>query len=127
MEQLQERICIEHATYLKNVARQENGRGKVEFPLKHITGELWPPTHQVVKEHYDLEKRSILLVGFAAKDAIDCIKCLMVYSEVFFVFAPSVSPVSGYVWMTQNHDDIIQSCFHRDCSKLWFYDDVDQL
>ena len=120
-------ICIEHEKLLQRFENKNVDKVGIQFTDKHITGERWPPTHRVVEELYNFDKRSILLVGFAAKYAVDCLHCLMVRSEVFFLYAPTIDSNTGYVWMTQNHDDIIHVCLERNCLKLWFYKEADQL
>ena len=127
VEQLEETVCIAHEMYMEPTGRKDVANVKVEFQSNRITGNLWPPTHPVVEELYNFDKRSILLVGLAAKYAVDCLHCLMVRSEVFFLYAPTIDSNTGYVWMTQNHDDIIHVCLERNCLKLWFYKEADQL
>ena len=105
VERLQDTICIEHESFLKRIENNNVEKAGIQFSDKHIIGELWPPTHRVVEEYYNFDTRSILLIGFTANDTFNCTSCLMIRSEVFFVYTDPVDPASGHVWMTQNHDD----------------------
>nr|CCA22669.1 AlNc14C163G7819 [Albugo laibachii Nc14] len=102
VEQLKGTVCIEHEMYMKRTGKEDVEKVSIEYPVNRIT-------------------------GFAANNALDCICCLMVHSEVFFIYAPTIDSNTGYVWMTQNHDDIIHVCLERHCLKLWFYKEAEHL
>ena len=61
VERLPTTNCAQHIKYLK--LPSEN---MVEFSVKRVTGELWPPTYPIHPNPYDFENRAVLLVRFVA-------------------------------------------------------------
>ena len=122
LQRLPDTICTQHIEYLKSSSEEA-----VDTPYKRIPDELWPPTYPGHHDHYDFDNRAVLLVRFMAEEAATCIRCLVLYSEGFFAFADGNPIRYGYVWMTQNHDNIIQICRMSASMKLWLYQGAEPL
>nr|CCA25360.1 AlNc14C293G10265 [Albugo laibachii Nc14] len=118
---LPETVCEEHEEYMNPVFNQKRSNIEIQFPADYITGQLWPRTNPTRKDGFRPGKRAVLLVRIETKNVVTCFRCLVLRSDVFSVYAGFASSNTGYVWMTQNHDDIIRPCLHQDCSKLSCY------
>lgn len=60
------------------------------------------------------------MVELEAIESEGCVSCMMLRTEVFFMYA-SKKTRSGYLWMTQVHADLLDVCISKKaCTNLWY-------
>lgn len=120
MSLLPKLICSEHEQY-SNEKREILVIQEQELVVfDRVTAGLWPPTHAALNSRGKFDGRDVLLVIFEAIETLDCLTCMMVRTEVFFLHAP-IKNRFGYLWMAQTHAKLIDMCISlKLCINAWY-------
>nr|CCA27049.1 AlNc14C448G11711 [Albugo laibachii Nc14] len=116
MHLLPETVGSQHLEYLQKKVGNF-GNYYSNLVSGQVTNDLWPPTVVVLAGTSAFDERAIVLVEFEAGSAKHCIKCMVLRSEVFFVYVRQETRY-GYFWMTQNHKSIIGYSLENSCQEI---------
>lgn len=81
---------------------------------------VWPLRSVDITQRETLLERPAMMVTYVATNPKACIRCLILRTQVFFSYEPKKYSF-GYVWMRQNHGDLLSPCVSENvCTELWY-------